>query len=261
MIHLWEGLIPGLNSAYGSEIPGMVPYIINDGKKHGAVIVCPGGGYAVKAPHEGEPIALWLNSIGISAFVLQYRVAPYMHPIPLLDAQRAIRYVRHNAEKWNIISDKIGILGFSAGGHLASTAATHFDNGSTESADPIDMESSRPDAAILCYPVISFGEYRHHGSMVNLIGETPDIDLKRLLSNELQVTPQTPPVFLWHTADDEGVPVENSLLFAGALSKNKVDFSLHVFPNGRHGLGLASEDPVVSVWTGLCGKWLKQLGL
>ena len=136
MIKLWSDKIPGYNPVNGTEVPGMVPYILNDGKKHGAVIVCPGGGYSLRAPHEAEPVALWLNSIGISAFVLHYRVAPYKHPFPLTDALRAIRYIRFHADQWNI--DRVGILGFSAGGHLGSTVATHFDYGCMDSADPID---------------------------------------------------------------------------------------------------------------------------
>jgi len=260
MIRLWESKIPGFDAGAGGEIPSMVPYVLSTVGKHGAVIVIPGGGYGTRAPHEGEPVALWLNSIGLSAFVLNYRVAPYKHPYPMLDAQRAIRLVRYNAEKWNIDSEKIGVLGFSAGGHLASTVGTHFDDGDVNSEDPVEKVSSRPDAMILCYPVISFGEYGHHGSIINLLGENPPDDLRKSLSNEMHVSENTPPAFLWHTADDDVVPVENSLMFAAALSRKKVDFELHVFPRGVHGLGLAVSDPVVSLWTGLCEKWLIDKG-
>lgn len=259
MIYLWENEVPGFNPDDKNEKPSITPYCLDSDKPHGAVIVVPGGGYAMKAPHEGEPIALWLNSIGLSAFVLDYRVAPYNHPYPLMDAQRAIRYVRYHCKEWNIDPQRIGIIGFSAGGHLTCTAGTHFDNGDMNSQDPIERVSSRPDAMVLCYPVISFGEHRHHGSMVNLIGETPDESLRNNLSNENAVCPDTPPAFLWHTADDDVVPVENSLLFASSLSRNEVPFELHVFPHGNHGLGLAPGNPQVSSWTGLCETWFKSL--
>jgi acetyl esterase/lipase len=151
-------------------------------------------------------------------------------------------------------------MGFSAGGHLASTVGTHFDDGRADAEDPVDRMSCRPDAMILCYPVITFGEYRHHGSMINLIGENPSDELIKLLSNELHVTPDTPPTFLWHTADDQAVPVQNSLLFAEALRRCGVPFELHIYPHGRHGLGLALGEPSVSSWTELCARWLKNLG-
>jgi len=260
MMRLWENEIPGFDAGANCEVPCMTPYVLSTVSKHGAVIVMPGGGYETRAYHEGEPVALWLNSIGLSAFVLNYRVAPYRHPYPMIDAQRAIRLVRYNAEKWNIDSEKIGVLGFSAGGHLASTVGTHFDDGDVNSEDPVERVSSRPDAMILCYPVISFGECRHHGSMINLIGENPPDDLRRSLSNEMHVSDNTPPAFLWHTADDDVVPVENSLIFAAALGRKNIDFELHVFPRGVHGLGLAESDPVVSIWTGLCEKWMIDKG-
>ena len=260
MINLWESHIPGYDRSLSDEVPHLVPYLVEDGKIHSAVIVCPGGGYQNKAPHEGEPIARWLNSIGISAFVLNYRVAPYKDPIPLLDAQRAIRLVRYNSEEWCIDKNKIGILGFSAGGHLTSTAGTHFDYGNNQAKDPIDKVSCRPDAVILCYAVITFGEYRHHGSMVNLLGENPDEKRRFSLSNENSVALDTPQTFLWHTAEDQAVPVENSILFASSLSKNRIPFELHVFPKGHHGIGLAKDFPQASQWTVLCDKWLTGIG-
>jgi acetyl esterase/lipase len=240
--------------------PRLTPFLLNGPEPTGAVIVCPGGGYARRAPHEGAPVAEWLNSLGIAAFVLDYRVAPHRHPLPLGDAQRAIRTVRQRAEEWAIRPDRIGILGFSAGGHVAASAGTHFGGGKPQAADPIERQSCRPDALVLCYAVLTFGEFRHEGSMVNLLGEEPPEELRNLLSNELQVTSDTPPTFLWHTGDDAGVPVENSLLFAGALRRNGVPFALHVFPHGRHGLGLATDDPVVGAWPALCGQWLRALG-
>jgi acetyl esterase/lipase len=259
-MNLWENNAPGYRSDYSEHPPTMTPYLLEKGEPHGAVIVFPGGGYGGRAQHEGEPVARWLNEIGCSAFVANYRVAPYKHPYPLTDAQRAIRFVRYHAKEWNIDPDKIGILGFSAGGHLASTASTHFDYGNASASDPIDRMSSRPDASILCYPVITFGEHRHHGSMVNLIGENPEEQLRNSLCNELQVTSETPPTFLWHTADDAAVPVENSFLYASSLSRSGVPFELHVFPHGRHGLGLAEGDASVSQWAGLCESWLRGIG-
>jgi uncharacterized protein YaiI (UPF0178 family)/acetyl esterase/lipase len=259
-ILLWPDGAPGAMGTSPEDCPHIIPFLVDSPKARGLVVVCPGGGYGMRAPHEGDPIAQWLNGLGISAVVLHYRVAPYMHPYPLLDAQRAIRLVRYHASDWNVDPRHIGILGFSAGGHLASTAGTHYDLGDEYAPDPIDRISCRPDAMILCYPVISFGKWRHHGSMVNLLGENPDEELRQNLSNETRVTEDTPPAFLWHTADDEAVPVENSLAFASALSRHKVPFALHIYPHGRHGLGMAEEDPQARTWTDLCGKWLIQLG-
>jgi acetyl esterase/lipase len=259
-IFLWPEGAPGARGSGMEDKPRITPFIPAGDGPLGCVIVCPGGGYAGRAGHEAAPVSKWLNSFGVASFVLDYRVAPYRHPVPLGDAQRSIRLVRARAAEWKIDPKRIGILGFSAGGHLAATAATLFDAGKADAVDPIDRQSSRPDAAILCYPVISFGEFRHHGSMVNLIGDNPDPDLRRKLSLENSVTPQTPPTFLWHTSDDGGVPVENSLLFAAALHKCKVPFALHVFPHGSHGLGLALNVPEVKEWTALCETWLKGLG-
>jgi len=254
---IWQQEAP---LAQGEDQPQITPYLVPSDTITAAMVILPGGGYSMRASHEGEPIALWLNGLGISAFVVDYRVAPYQHPAPLFDAQRSIRYVRHHASEWNIDPHRIGILGFSAGGHLASTVGTHYDSGSPDSPDPIERVSCRPDAMVLCYPVISFGEYRHNGSMSNLIGEDAPTALREYLSNELQVTEQTPPTFLWHTADDAAVPVENSLLFAAALSQNRVPFDLHIFESGRHGLGLALEHPEAHNWTTLCERWLRKRG-
>jgi len=214
----------------------------------------------MRADHEGKPVALWLNSIGISAFVLDYRVAPYRHPAPLWDAQRAIRYVRSHAGEWNIDRIRVGILGFSAGGHLASAAGTHYDKGNHVAEDKVDQESSRPDLMVLCYPVISFIKFAHQGSASNLLGADASEDIRRLLSSELQVTADTPPAFLWHTSDDAGVPVENSLQFASAMSSHHVPVELHAFQSGRHGLGLAEEHPEAYVWPRLCELWLRKQG-
>lgn len=260
-LELWK---EGAPLARGNDLedqPGLTPYLV-DGREGPApaVVVLPGGGYGMRAYHEGEPVAKWLNGLGVSAFVLDYRVAPYRHPAPLLDAQRAIRTVRQRAEEWGVDPARIGILGFSAGGHLASTAGTHYDAGNPESEDPVERESCRPDYMILCYPVISFGEFRHHGSRVNLIGEEPEEALIRLLSSELQVTADTPPTFLWHTTDDEAVPVENALLFTSALRRCGVPVELHSYVTGPHGMGLAEEHPEAVTWTDLCARWMRRMG-
>jgi acetyl esterase/lipase len=240
--------------------PTLTRYLIDSDEKHGAVIIFPGGGYHHLAAHEGEPVAKWLNSIGISAFVLHYRVSPDMHPAPMLDAKRAIRYVRYHADHWNLDKQKIGVLGFSAGGHLASTVSTLVEWERDEAVDRIDEESSRPDISILCYPVISFLEHYHQGSITNLLGEGASENSRMTLSNERNVSPLTPPTFLWHTADDKSVPVENSLAYAKALSQHKIPYEMHIFPHGRHGLGLAQDHPSISQWTELCKEWLKKQG-
>lgn len=260
-ILLWPEGAPYNKGNKEAEIPMVTPFILEGEKTSGAIIVCPGGGYSHRAKHEGAPVCEWLNSIGISAFLLDYRVAPYKHPVPLLDAKRAIRYVRYHAKKWNINKDKIGILGFSAGGHLAATVGTHFDLGNLHAIDPIDKESCKPNLLVLCYPVISFLEHYHEGSINTLLGEGSKEEECYLLSAEKQVTKTTPATFIWHTADDASVPVENSLQFVSALSANKIPFELHVFENGRHGLGLADNaNPNVAKWTDLCRSWLKKQG-
>ncbi|GGG75839.1 alpha/beta hydrolase [Paenibacillus radicis (ex Gao et al. 2016)] len=243
-----------------SEIPFLTPYLKATDKPLAAIIVLPGGGYAYRAEHEGKPIAEWLNDIGLHAFVLDYRVAPNQHPHPLNDAKRALRLVRSRAAEFGVDPSRIGILGFSAGGHLASTAGTQYDAGDVESADPIERVSSRPDLMVLCYPVISLGKYTHPGSLVNLLGEDSSQQQRDSLSGELQVTSDTPPTFLWHTADDSAVPVQNSLLFSQALSENGVPFELHVYESGHHGLGLAYDHPEAHTWTLNCANWLKRRG-
>ncbi|WP_248930122.1 alpha/beta hydrolase [Paenibacillus hamazuiensis] len=259
-ILLWSDGTPYAQGTGKEDIPYIVPFPVESANPAPAVIVCPGGGYGRKAEHEGEPVARWLNSLGIAAFVLQYRVAPYRHPVPLGDAKRAIRLVRSTAARWNIDPQRVGILGFSAGGHLASSAGLHYDLGNPEADDAVERESSRPDLMVLCYPVITFGEFTHAGSKSNLLGPEPDEELVKLLSGEHQVTAETPPAFLWHTADDASVPVENSLQLAMALSRHKVPHELHVYESGRHGLGLAGDHPEAHTWTTLCANWLRKRG-
>ena len=259
---LWPG---GAPEAVGNEpvdIPTLTPYLPSKEKATGAaIIVCPGGGYQHLADHEGRPVAEWLNSIGITAFVLKYRLGPrYHHPAPLQDAARAIRTVRARAAEWNVDPERIGILGFSAGGHLASTAGTHFDSGKPDAPDLIERVSSRPNLMILIYPVITMKQQTHAGSKNNLLGPNPPPDLVTLLSNEEQVTKETPPAFLVHTSTDTSVPVENSLMFAMALRKAGVPFEFHLYERGPHGFGLGLKDPVLATWPGRCADWLRVHG-
>lgn len=241
------------------EAPCITTYLLEGKGPFPVVIVCPGGGYTHHAEHEGEPIAKWLNSIGVSAIVLYYRIAPEQHPVPLQDAQATIRMTRQSAKKWNIDPERVGILGFSAGGHLASSAGTHFEAGDESADEPINRYSSRPDVMILCYPVITMAspQYAHEGSKLNLLGEQPGLSLVRKMSIEKQVTENTPPAFLWHTADDEAVSVENSLMFARSLGKFNIPYALHIFESGKHGLGLAEDHPEANLWPNLCEAWLK----
>ncbi len=257
---LWDRSAPEPDGVPAESQPDLQPFPVNAGVPSGAVIICPGGGYSYLAPHEGAPVAGMFNRAGLSAFVLRYRIAPHRHPAPLADLQRAVRLVRARAADWGVKPDRIAVLGFSAGGHLAATAVTHYDAGHPEADDPVERVSCRPDAGILCYAVISFGEFGHGGSRVNLIGEAPPDALIESLSNERQVTPDTPPCFVWHTAADRGVPVENSLLFASALRRAGVPFALHVFESGGHGLGLAPGESCARAWPELCVRWLKARG-
>ncbi len=262
---LWPDGAPGAQGSADIDKPTLTPYLLAPGRGAGtAVVVCPGGGYSHLAmDHEGDQVARWLNSLGVAAFVLKYRLGPkYHHPVELGDAQRAIRTVRARAGAYRVMPDRVGIMGFSAGGHLASTAATHFDGGNAMAADPIDRASSRPDFAVLCYPVISFTTpYVHRGSLRALLGDNPDPKLVESLSNELQVTAQTPPTFLFHTSDDPVVPVENSLLFYQALRKAGVPAELHVYEHGPHGVGLAATDATLGTWPARLADWLRVRGL
>src|SRR5579862_1588042 len=261
---LWPNGAPGAMGTKDADKPSITIYLPPADKATGAaVVVCPGGGYGGLAKgHEGKDPADFLNKLGITAFVLQYRVAPYRHPAPLEDAQRALRIVRSRAKEWNIDLKKIGIWGFSAGGHLASTAATHFDDGKADAEDPIDRVGCRPDFAILCYPVITLEEpYCHKGSRDNLLGKNPDAKLLESLCNDKQVTEKTPPTFLFHTNADNGVVPENSILFYMALRKAKVPAELHIYEKGDHGVGLAAKDPVLSSWPDRLEAWLKVRGM
>lgn len=260
---LWENGAPLAAGYEDEDRPAVTWYPAHEtrgGERTAAVVVCPGGGYARRADHEGEPIALWLNSIGISAAVLRYRVGPYRAPAPQLDALRAVRYVRSRAEEWNVDPLRIGILGFSAGGHLACSTSNLGDDGVQDADDPVDRYSSRVQAAVLCYPVVSMGEFTHEGSRLNLLGEEPSAELIDRYSGEKMVHALTPPTFVWHTADDGAVPVENAMFYTLSLRRQGIPHELHVFESGRHGLGLAEDHPEASAWPGLCAAWLRKQG-
>ena len=259
-VPIWPNGVPGAVGNTEKDNPCLTLYLAQAAPTSACIIILPGGSYVGHAAHESEPVARWLNSIGVSAAVLNYRVTPYRHPFPMYDAQRAVRTVRYHAVDWGIDPQRIGVLGFSAGGHLAATVGAHYDAGVPTAADPVERLGCRPDLLVLCYPVISFITHRHEGSMHHLLGDDPAKSDMILLSNELQVTPDTPPTFLWHTASDAGVPVENSMMFATALSKNKVPFAMHIYPAGRHGLGMAAADPYVASWLDECAKFLTHCG-
>ncbi len=265
---LWPEGAPGALGKEPADVPTLTPYLPPKERATGAaVIVCPGGGYGRLAEHEGRPVAEWLNTVGVTAFVLKYRLGPrYKHPAMLWDAARAIRTVRARASEWGLDPARVGILGFSAGGHLAATAGTHFDAGRAGDADPVERVSSRPDLLILIYPVITMREKTHAGSRRNLLGENPTPELVALLSNEEQVTKETPPAFVVHTVNDAGVPVENSLTFVSALRRAGVPFELHLYERGPHGFGLGTvrqnrpADPILSTWPAHAADWLRLHG-
>lgn len=252
-IRLWPGEAPYSEYSPEQRQPSLLPYPVEGAK--GAVVVCPGGGYAMKADHEGRDIAKMLNEAGVAAYVLDYRVAPCHYEAPLSDAKRAIRVVR------SMGYDKVAIMGFSAGGHLCCSAATLYDYGDPDAEDPIERLSSRPDSFIPCYAVVSFTAFRHQGSVNNLLGDQAgNYALQRRFSAELHITRDTPPAFIWHTSSDNCVPVENSINLALALAHVGVSAEMHIFPMGAHGLGLASSEPVVAQWAGMCQKWLQRQG-
>jgi acetyl esterase/lipase len=262
-IPLWEQTAPGAVGDTDADKPTLTIYRAR-GPVGTGIVVAPGGGYgALAMDHEGRQVAAFFNAMGISAFVLKYRLGPrYHHPIQLGDAQRALRIVRSRADEFGLTLDRIGMMGFSAGGHLTATAGTHFDSGKPDSPDPVERSGSRPDFLILGYPVISFDPaIAHMGSMRNLLGEHPDPKLVESLSNELQVTSRTPPTFLFHTTADAGVPVENSVRFYLALRQAKVPAEMHLYENGPHGVGLALGDAALSTWPTLLTNWLRGRGL
>ncbi|MEZ6039167.1 MAG: alpha/beta hydrolase [Planctomycetaceae bacterium] len=261
---LWPTAAPFATGESESDIPALLAFPAAADKANGCgVVVCPGGGYGGLAmDHEGHQIAAWLNERGISAWILRYRLGSkgYHHPVQKGDVLRAIRTVRSQATEANVDPGRIGVWGFSAGGHLASTAATHFDSGNPDDDDAVERFSSRPDFAVLCYPVITMEEqFTHKGSRRNLFGPDryDDPELIELLSNERQVTANTPPTFIFHTTEDQAVPVENAIRFFTALRANGVHKSeLHIYQNGRHGVGLAQSDSILKSWPDRLNDWL-----
>lgn len=247
----------------GSSPPTLRAHLPHPSQANGAaIIVFPGGGYSMLAPHEADPVAQWLTTLGLVGFVLDYRLAPHFkHPAMLEDAARGVRTVRAHANKWGIDPNRIGVLGFSAGGHLVTTLATHFDEGNPNHPDPIERVSSRPDLVIPIYPVVSFIEsYAHAWCRQCLLGENPSFAQLEDLSAERRVTPNTPPMFLVHSIDDESVPPHHSLNLAIALSEAKVPYELHIYGGGGHGYGLGAQTPFAHAWPQECARWLKERG-
>ncbi len=253
-INLWDK-VPGMCN----EVPVLEYFPAQEKKTTATVVILPGGGYAMRAEHEGKGYAEFFNSIGMDAFVCEYRVSPHRFPLPLLDARRAMRYVRANAEKFGIDPNRVAIMGSSAGGHLAALTSTYTDPIDFEE-DEIDKINPVPNASILCYPVIHLPDelnIAHVGSYQNLLGENTDYEK---YSPDLLVSDTTPPAFLWHTSDDSCVNVINSYFYATALRRHNIKHELHVFPEGSHGLGLAKNSPQVAQWTGLLVNWLGGMG-
>lgn len=264
LLPLWSGAAPGAQGTADADVPAITVFLPRSmAPGTPAMIVCPGGGYTnLAANHEGRQVANYLNSLGMAAFVLRYRLGPkYHHPVQLGDAQRAIRTVRATAAQWRIDPARIGIMGFSAGGHLSMTASTMFDAGNPDATDPIDRVSSRPDFAVLGYPVISMtAAWTHQGSKRSLLGDSPDPELASRLSGEKAVTKETPPTFIFQTNQDAAVPAENSVHYYLALRQAGVPAEMHVFERGPHGVGLANNDPALSAWSGLLANWLRLRG-
>lgn len=259
LIALWPGTVADPGAPAADFVPYLKTFLLPAGVGPlGLVMVLPGGGYCNRAPHEADPIAEKFNALGFHAVVLHYRVAPFRYPEPQRDALRAIRIVRSRAAEWDVAPDKIAILGFSAGGHLAACCGTIAGQINADAGDEIDRESSRPDAMILCYPVIRFDTFGHAGSGDKLLGErSADPDVLAEFRLDTRVHAGTPPAYLWHTAADQGVPVENSIAFARAMWNLGLTAALHVFPRGPHGLGLGDTCPETVVWADLAAEFLK----
>lgn len=266
-IQLWE---QGQYQARGGADfqPTLATYVLDGEKKRGAVLICPGGGYEFVSPREAEPVALQFAAAGFHAFVLYYSVAPVRHPQPLRDVSRAMNIIRAHADEWQVDCQQIAVCGFSAGGHLAASLGVYWEQPYCNDLPGLVRGWNQPNALILCYPVISSGLFAHRGSFENLLGEGADAGALHEMSLEHQINLQTPPTFLWHTFDDAAVPVENSLLFAKGLRDQQIPFELHIYPHGRHGLSLATEetdngsvgyDPHISSWMKLAIEWLHQV--
>ncbi len=261
---LWSDAAPGALGKEDKDIPTLTPFWPNSTKASGAaMVVCPGGGYNVLAPHEGEAYARWLNDLGIAAFVLKYRLVKDGYHLPVIfeDAARAVRLVRSHAKEWNIDPHRIGVIGSSAGGHLSATLITRFDSGHPDAADPIKRVSSRPDLAVLCYAFILFDRSDKPDRQERFLGSHRTAEQIRQFSPALNVTKNTPPCFIWQTVEDTAVVVENSLVFADSLRLAGVPFDLHLYQKGRHGIGLGSKDfepEKLHPWTKACAFWLRE---
>ena len=259
---LWPKGAPGALGTTDKDTPTLTAYLPEKHNRNGtAVVVCPGGGYGhLAVGHEGKEVADWLVARGVAAFVLEYRLGPrYRFPVPLDDAQRALRTVRSRCKELGLDAGRVGIWGFSAGGHLASTASTRFDQGKPDDADPVERYSCRPDFAILCYPVIRMdAPHGHAGSRRNLLGDKPDEKLVQSLCNDTRVTKETPPTFLFHTKADKPVPLQNSELYHAALKKAGVEAELVVYDEGPHGVGLGTKHPAVKDWPVKLEDWLRK---
>jgi len=261
VILLWPQGAPGSLGDRPQDKPSLTAFLPEPAKRNGAsMVVLPGGGYSNLAPHEGAAYAEWLAAHGVTAYVLQYRLGSsgYHNPAMLQDVSRALRIVRAFARRDGLDPARVSVIGSSAGGHLAATLATHFDAGKPDSPDAFERESSRPDVAVLCYAVITMGEFAHAGSRNQLLGPNPSPEALKDMSPELQVTAQTPPCFIWATFEDKTVPVENSLMFASALRKAGVPFSLHIYEKGAHGLGLGRPGHEAPPWADECLYWLRE---
>lgn len=265
-IDLWENGVYESESSDGFR-PTLDTYILKGNKVRGAVLICPGGGYGHTSEREAEPIALKFNAAGFHAFIVYYSVAPRKHPQPLLDVSKAMCIIRENANEWNVDQNKIALCGFSAGGHLAASLAVHYNKNYLCENSQINKDLIKPNLLILSYPVITSGEYAHRGSFDNLLGDNADKTMLQEMSLEYQVTEKMPPTFIWHTFEDKAVPVENTLFFATALRKNNVPFEMHIYPEGPHGLSLATDEtksetmlsyPHVATWMNLCIEWLEK---
>ena len=259
---------PGATATAEGDVPQWIITRAVSETPTAGIVILPGGGYRGHAiEHEGYQFADWFQSLGVTSVICTYRVRGkgnegrgYGHPAPMIDAQRAIQMLRARAQEFHVDPNRIGVIGFSAGGHLASTVSTRFASVDPSSDDPVARVSSRPDFAILCYPVIAFDRpYTHGGSQRNLLGDGADPELVASLSNERQVSPETPPTFLFHTGDDQVVAVENAIDYYLACKRQGVPAELHIFHQGRHGLGLAIDQPGASQWSGLCESWLRRL--
>jgi acetyl esterase/lipase len=274
-VPLWPEGVPGAIAGGGPEVvtdgrvsnvhePSLTPYLAPAGTRPAtAVIVCPGGGYnLLAADHEGRAVAEWLNGLGVSAFVLKYRLREYGHPAPLRDVLRAVRLLRSDAPKWGIAPDRIGVVGFSAGGHLAASSGTLFDEADGRTGAPLDATSARPDFMILVYPVIRLaGPYAHTGSGRSLLGAQATPELLERYSLDARVTKDTPPAFLVHGGTDTAVPPENSVLFYLALRRAGVAAELHLYQAGPHGIGLRPGNGPMSDWPKRCAEWMAAKGL